>query len=218
MVSDKLKQIIFKRLYKELGNAEIIPYKDSIWFIDREEKYWYFDFENSGALYWRYGFFPNFFEMFSLEREDFEPILASWVEEVLNSKVSITCAFRHTTSSKLGDVLNSKVLRTGGTELPVFEGVDDVLNHKVSTTDSIRNDIASGVEEVLNHRVSSTVFFTPEPDMPVEEVLNHKVFTTNQWPNVVRWEVGEVLNHKAFTKIGGVWRGDELVEEILDSK
>ena len=90
MVTDKLKQIIFKRLNKELGNAEIIPYKDSIWFIDREEKYWYFDFENSGALYWRYGFFPNFFEMFSLEREDFEPILASWVEEVLNSKVSIT--------------------------------------------------------------------------------------------------------------------------------
>ena len=90
MVSDKLKKFIFKRLYKELGNTEIIPYNGSIWFIDREEKYWYFDFENSGALYWRYGFFPNFFEMFSLECEDFEPILASWVEEVLNHKVSTT--------------------------------------------------------------------------------------------------------------------------------
>jgi predicted component of type VI protein secretion system len=30
--------------------------------------------------------------------------------------------------------------------------------------------------------------------------------------------VDEILNHKSFTKIEGVWRGDELVEEILDSK
>jgi len=30
MVSDRLKQLIFKQLYKELGNAEIIPYKDCI--------------------------------------------------------------------------------------------------------------------------------------------------------------------------------------------
>jgi hypothetical protein len=172
MVSDRLKQLIFKQLYKELGNVEIIPYNDSIWFIDREEKYWYFDFENSGALYWRYGFFPNFFEMFSLEREDFEPILASWVEEVLNSKVS-----------------TNPIACTWGEQK---------------------------VEEVLNHRVSSTVFFTPEPDMPVEEVLNHRVSTTIQWPNVVRWEVGDVLNHKSFTKIDGVWRGDDLVEEILN--
>jgi hypothetical protein len=72
----------------------------------------------------------------------------------------------------------------------------------------------------------------------VGEVLKHKVSTTNQWPNVVRWEVGEVLNHKvsttcafrhttssklgevlnhkSFTKIDGVWRGDDLVEEILN--
>ena len=91
-VSDRLKQLIFKQLYKELGNAEIIPYNDSIWFIDREEKYWYFEFENTGTLYWRYSFFPSFFTIFSLEREDFEPILSSWVEEVLNHKVSTTAA------------------------------------------------------------------------------------------------------------------------------
>ena len=149
-VTDRLKQVVFKQLYKELGNAEIIQYKDSIWLINREEKYWYFEFENTGTLYWRYSFFPSFFTIFSLEREDFEPILASWVEEVLNHRVSTTMeagpvtlswveeVLNHkvsTTSSCIAqplrmveEVLNHKVLRTGGTELPMFEGVEEILN------------------------------------------------------------------------------------------
>jgi len=193
-VSDRLKQLIFKQLYKELGNAEIIPYKDSIWFINREEKYWYFEFENTGTLYWRYSFFPSFFTIFSLEREDFEPILASWVEEVLNHKVSstvfftlepdmpveevlnhkvnTTCAFRHTTSSKLGDVLNSKVFRTGGTELPVFEGVDEILNHKVNTTKELVRLESTSVEEVLNHKVNTNMGIIGTKTFMVEKILN----------------------------------------------
>ncbi len=90
MVSDRLKQVIFKRLYKELGNAEIIPYNNSIWFIDRNERYWYFELENNGNLYWRYNYFTNFFSWFSLEPNQFEPIISEWVEEVLNHKVSTT--------------------------------------------------------------------------------------------------------------------------------
>ena len=196
MVSDKLKKFIFKRLYKELGNTEIIPYNGSIWFIDREEKYWYFDFENSGALYWRYGFFPNFFEMFSLECEDFEPILASWVEEVLNHKVDTTLSGALTSTSKVEEVLNHKVDTTKRWLIEAKIPVEEVLNHKVDTTQWNGGIATQRVEEVLNHRVSSTVFFVPEPDMPVEEVLNHK----------------------SFTKIEGVWRGDEIVEEILNNK
>ena len=90
IITDRLKQLIFKQLYKELGNVEIIPYKDSIWFIDRENSYWYFQLSTQGCLYWRYSFFPSFFSVFSLEQSEFEPILSSWVEEVLNSKVSTT--------------------------------------------------------------------------------------------------------------------------------
>ena len=62
MVSERLKQVVFKHLYRELGNVEIIPYKDSIWLIDREKEHWYFEFEKDGRLWWRYGFFINFFE------------------------------------------------------------------------------------------------------------------------------------------------------------
>ena len=127
-VTDRLKQLIFKQLYRELGNAEIIQYKDSIWFINREEKYWYFEFEKAGTLYWRYSFFPSFFTIFSLERDDFEPILTSWVEEVLNHKVS-------TTEMKSPFLLTS---------------VEEVLNHKVSTTFVFPTHFVIPVEEVLN--------------------------------------------------------------------
>jgi hypothetical protein len=83
MVSDRLKDIIFKKLYKELSKVEIISYKDSVYFIDRDNKYWYFEYENEGKLWWRYDFFKSFFVLFSLESLDFDKVMSVWVEEVL---------------------------------------------------------------------------------------------------------------------------------------
>ena len=134
MVTDKLKQFIFKRLYKELGNAEIIPYNNSIWFIDRNERYWYFELENNGNLYWRYNYFTNFFSWFSLEPNQFEPIISEWVEEVLNHKVSTTPTLK----------------------IQLKDWVEEVLNHKVSTTIIGGSRCHVRVEEVLNHKVSTT--------------------------------------------------------------
>jgi len=94
------------------------------------------------------------------------------VEEVLNHKVNTTCAFRHTTSSKLGDVLNSKVFRTGGTELPVFEGVDEILNHKVNTTKELVRLESTSVEEVLNHKVNTNMGIIGTKTFMVEKILN----------------------------------------------
>ena len=152
MVSERLKQVVFKHLYRELGNVEIIPYKDSIWLIDREKEHWYFEFETSGRLWWRYYFFNSFFTIFSLEPKDFEPILASWVEEVLNHKV--------TTTRNGGMILN-------------FE-VEEVLNHKVSTTTNRHYGLDWKVEEVLNHKVSITSFEKTVFPNEIDEVLNQK--------------------------------------------
>ena len=131
---------------------EIISHNDSIWFIDVEEKYWYFEFEKSGRLWWRYYFFDTFFKPFSLLQTDYEWILASWVEEVLNHKVSTTEKnFFH------------------------FNGrVEEVLNHKVTTT---QLDFGHGnlkVEEVLNHKVTTTRHQHDGCDLLVEDVLNQK--------------------------------------------
>jgi hypothetical protein len=127
-VTDRLKQVVFKQLYKELGNAEIIPYKDSIWLIDREKEHWYFEFEKSGRLWWRYYFFNSFFTIFSLEPEDFEPILASWVEEVLNHKVSETFEVDAAQKRKVKKVLDSRVSTTKNNSLFSERSVEEVLN------------------------------------------------------------------------------------------
>jgi hypothetical protein len=86
-MNDRLKKIIFDKLYMNLSKAEVIERKGNIWFIDREEKYWYLVYENSGTLRFRYKFFTDFFHLFSMSPNEFEPIIIEWVEEVLNRKV-----------------------------------------------------------------------------------------------------------------------------------
>jgi len=127
MVSDRLKDIIFKKLYKELSKVEIIPYKDSVYFIDRDNEYWYFEYEKKGKLWWRYNFFLNFFVLFSLEPHEYEKVMGEWVEEVLNCKVN-------TTSNSMAQP--SKL-------------IDDILNHKVEVTMARITDRSTEVEEVF---------------------------------------------------------------------
>jgi hypothetical protein len=107
-INDRLKNIIFKKLAKDLSHVEIIPYEDSIWFIDRDKKYWYFQFEDNGTLWWRYDFFESFFPIFSLERYDYVPIIGDWVEEVLNRNVFTTFEEDDRLTLSVEEVLNSK--------------------------------------------------------------------------------------------------------------
>ena len=85
-----IKKRIFDKLYEDLKHAEIIDCKDSIWIVDRDKEYWYLEYEKSGDLWWRYDFFNNFFLPFSMERSEYERVIADWVEEVLNCKVETT--------------------------------------------------------------------------------------------------------------------------------
>ena len=62
MVSSRLKDIIYKKLYEDLSHVEIIEYKGEIWFIDRENKSWYFIYNTNGTMWWKYGFFCTFFD------------------------------------------------------------------------------------------------------------------------------------------------------------
>lgn len=174
MVSDKLKQIIFKQLYKELSNIEIIPYKGSIYFIDRENKYWYFEYEKSGMLWWRYDFFTNFFLIFSLELDDYQKVMGDWVEEVLNCKVN-------TTKKAVGSLDKS---------------VEEVLNSKVSQTSAAIPSNEEIIEKVLNHKVTSTNFGGELMYPLVGEILSYKVTSTEKVHGILPPFVDEVLNEK----------------------
>ena len=151
MVSSRLKGIIFNKLYSELSHLEIIEYKDEIWFIDREDRRWYFIFNTNGTMWWKYGFFCNFFEFFSItERDKFGPILSSWVEEVLNCRVITT---------NLSSCLHPSM-------------VEEVLNHKVIKTTSSCTRSIYGIEDVLKYKVDRSFEWLGHPPVSVNVVLN----------------------------------------------
>jgi len=195
-MNDKFKQLIFNRLYKKLSHIEIIPYNDSIWFIDREKTYWYFELTNAGKLWWRYDYFTNFFKIFGVDDGQFVPILIGWVEEVLNSKVSTSQFVCLLNESVVEEVLNSKVSTSRFQKYPTMGEVEEVLNHKVSATIWLQHPMIAVVEDVLNHKVLSTPSHDGTRCTTVEEVLNRKVSTTitDDSPDTV--QVEKVLNNE----------------------
>ena len=196
IITDRLKQIIFKQLYRELGDCEIIPHNGSIWFINRDNKHWYLELDKSGTLWWRYDFFNSFFQIFSMSSGDFCPVLSSWVEDVLNHKVSTTVTGSGVEIMMVEDVLNHKVSTTCDVKVRVPWKVEDVLSHnvKVSTTTILKYPEHSLVEKVLNHKVSTTNFECYNPLIVVEKVLNHRVSTTSSYFQATSKKVEEVLN------------------------
>ena len=112
-MNERLKQIIFKKLDQDLGHAEIIVDDNkSIWFIDRANKFWYLELRSSGTLWWRYSFFRDFFPLFGMERLEYEPVIAGWVEEVLKRGVSSTKWPSHNSSGQVEEVLKRGVSST----------------------------------------------------------------------------------------------------------
>ena len=155
MISEKLKSIIFDKLYQDLKHCEIISYDKSIFFIDRDNKYWYFEYEKGGTLWWRYTFFNVFFQLFSITYKEFQPVLGEWVEEVLNCKVLTTTRSHLNASKWMEEVLNCKVLTTIKTWHNHSIMVEEVLNCKVLTTKGTPY-LEKHLEDVLNYNESKT--------------------------------------------------------------
>ena len=151
MISDKLNKIIYNKVYNDLSQVEIIPHGDHIWFIDRDNKYWYFRYnKDSEELLWRYDFFTQFFSLFSMDNYIFTPIISSWVEEVLNHRVDTTEMFGSFSMERVEEVLNHRVDTTYSLSIPARCEVEEVLNHKVTTTEQRCYLKPQEVEEVLN--------------------------------------------------------------------
>ena len=190
-----LKDFIYQQLYEELSNVEIIPYKDSIWFIDREKEYWYFEFDMSGTLWWRFHFFTSFFKIFSMNPDNFTPILSSWVEEVLNHRVSTTFFLVGADALEVEEVLISTTIET---IIQAEKRVEEVLNHKVDTTIRSIAQNTQWVDKVLNHKVSTTQTGNAPPLSFVKDVLNYKVTKTKKDSSIDWVNVEGILNKKSI--------------------
>ena len=198
-MNERLKRIIFKKLDQDLGQAEIIVDDNkSIWFIDRANKFWYLELRSSGTLWWRYSFFRDFFPLFGLERLEYEPVIAEWVEEVLKRGVS---------STNPNAYLN---------KLPV----EEVLKHEVFSTLQSKIDYQNQVEEVLKREVSSTLHREfPLMDGGVEEALKRGVSSTQRNHMNDCDEMEEALKRGVYsTQCNVGLQGSRPVEEVLKPK
>ena len=176
MISDRLKGIIYKKLCGDLSRVEIIHYRTYVWFIDREDKCWYLRYDNSdGQLLWKYSFFCDFFTIFTMDRDEFTPIISSWVEDVLNCRVNTTGVGIVSKKERVEEVLNCKVDTTATRHQRLYCLVEEVLNCKVITTGSSLLELGGKVEEVLNHKVNSTTHMYTNGEIQSGEVLNHNV-------------------------------------------
>ena len=197
-MNERLKRIIFKKLDQDLGQAEIIVDDNkSIWFIDRANKFWYLELRSSGTLWWRYSFFRDFFPLFGLERLEYEPVIAEWVEEVLKRGVSLTLS-----GFPLMDV-----------------GVEEVLKHEVFSTLQSKIDYQNQVEDVLKRGVSSTNPNAYLNNLRVEEVLKRGVSSTQRNHMNDCDEMEEALKLGVYsTQCNVGLQGSRPVEEVLKPK
>jgi hypothetical protein len=233
MIHDKLKKIIFNKLYKDLSKAEIIDFNDSIWFIDRDNKYWYFEYEKVGRLYWRYDFFPNFFSVFSLERNEFEPIMSEWIEEVLNCKVKGKSSGLLSNNSWVEDALNYEVNKTTPNHCISTEWVEKMLDCKVDTIQPhklnrertvedtlnitlIRGQNLRNVDEVLDCKVDIIKMNEWNEQSRVEDVLNYSVSKTASTEGHQIGKVNQVLNYKVDTTHVSISNEATKVEWVLN--
>ncbi len=206
-MNSSLKKIVFKKLNQDLSKVEIIVAENkSIWFIDRANKYWYFEFEKTGKLWWRYEFFTDFFILFSMEVNDFQPLLSEWVEGVLNSRVSSTPSPAYRAKSRVEGVLNSRVSSTPRQSGENSHWVEEVLNHGYRKG-------SRKVDEVLNTKITETNISTILDTTYLNKVLNREVNMTVGSSFNSQVEVEDILNPKVVSILSANLQ-NELIHEI----
>tara|TARA_R110000868_G_scaffold102967_3_gene283608 strand:+ start:386 stop:1231 length:846 start_codon:yes stop_codon:yes gene_type:complete len=239
-MNERLKRIIFKKLDQDLGQAEIIVDDNkSIWFIDRAKKYWYLELRSSGTLWWRYSFFRDFFPLFDLERIEYEPVIAEWVEQVLKRGVSSTISDQIIHRKAVEEVLKHEVSSTLQSKIDYQNQVEEVLKREVSSIQRNHMNDCDEMEEALKRGVYSTQCNVGlQGSRPVEEVLKPKASptTVDNLSAVVAMEdalklgvssflnfdtprnreVGRALNNKVSSTFESKTSAISLVEKILN--
>ena len=240
-----LKKIVFKKLNQDLSKVEIIVSENkSIWFIDRANKYWYFELEKSGKLWWRYEFFTDFFPLFCLEVNEFQPLLSEWVEGILNRGVSATGDLGMKRIATVEGVLNLWVSSTQTMSweslIPVEDilnrgyrkgsrKVDEVLNRSEDTNTEGRYNKPRQVDKVLNLEINETIGTTIRDSnqineaigrggivpVPIEDVLNHKVVSISH-ANEENEFIQQILVHELIYEVESAASLDTPAHDSVD--
>lgn len=150
MVPESVKEFIIKQMLNDLYYVDIIHHEDSVWFIDREKEYWYFELKMDGMLWWRYSHFKQFFSLFSLSPDEYRPIIVEFVERVLNVDVKGQHLFNHHNKKRVSHMLGDIASITG--EKLITEIVNDMdfeYQHPKKVKDVIQDNVSLQIKEVI---------------------------------------------------------------------
>ena len=196
---DKFKQGFINLIENELNKCEIIynPNTKGIWFVNREEKYWYLEYKvETNYLWWRYDFFKSYMELFSMSSEVFQELISEWVENKLNAKVGRTELHNLDENTAVEETLNCKVLTTGFGKSSFPAEVGQTLNCKVLTTKMCILTEDMEVEDTLNLKVDKIQSRWENFGVRVEDTLNLKVLATKTNFLSMKKSVEDTLNLK----------------------
>jgi hypothetical protein len=89
LIHKKLEKLIFDKLVDDLSEVVYHPHGQDIWFINFDTKEWYFQYTNTGQLWYNQIFFKNYFNLFSLSNSDYQKILKLWFETSIDLPVNV---------------------------------------------------------------------------------------------------------------------------------
>jgi hypothetical protein len=143
-INPRTIKIAMDKLYDDIKDAEVIPYSGDMWIINRKENYWYFDLDKDGTLWWREDFFNNFFKFFSIEKDEFVPLLINMVQDILNRKADSSLGSPVSFAGVMGDIIANKAKRKKGDHNYLDGRVEDILKNRREETkiSSLKEDLA----------------------------------------------------------------------------
>ena len=195
-LSEKLKKLLIRDI-EEINSKCQIYYNQntkSIWFINPETKFWYFEYSLDGDLWWRYTGFNIFKDLYRMDDKTFDDIISEWVEEALNCKVVGTLAMLNPPEGTVEETLNCKVLSTSCCSMNSSPVVEEALKCKVLTTQSQPLSRLQRVEETINFKVLTTIkSFTPS-NPTVEETLKCEVITIEPYEPFYEVNTDKIIN------------------------
>ena len=229
MISNRIKNLIFEFLLKDLTKVEIIYYRDSIWFIDRDNRYWYFEYHKVDKhLWWRWSHFTTALTMFSMEAEKEQYLLGELVNMILTKKQKLeekypnkifkTVGSVMNFEDKVDKVLNCEVETTGEMNAEQLWEVDKVLNYEVEKTAPMASVVPSWVDKVLNYEVEKTLSGGARKTMDAHKVLDQEIKTTIASHSGVYRKVDEVLNCEVKITKHSDWNYWYEVDEVLNNE
>ena len=159
---DKLDNIIFKLIDKQVSECDTYIHNGGIWLIFTDKKQWVVEFTSSGALWYNYYFFNEIFGWIGVS-DKINHYVEKWFQSrILNKgKVEDTIqnGVKHTrqrfvyTNHWVEDTIQNGVKGTIGTLRRTLLGVDDIIQNGVKHTYDTVANYNSLVEDTIQNGV-----------------------------------------------------------------